>query len=63
VYPNKSGEGEKLVANPGGQPLIRTFRANENIILKDGQTSENLLSTDPLTGHTLRVAVTINVQK
>jgi hypothetical protein len=33
------------------------------MILKDGQTSENIMSTDPLNGHTLRVSVTINVQK
>ena len=63
LYPNKSGEGERLVANTGSQPLIRSFRTNENMILKDGQTSEGVLSTDPLTGHTLRVTVTINVQK
>jgi hypothetical protein len=63
LYPNKSGEGEKLVTNPGGNPLVRTFRGSENLILKDGQTSENLLSTDPLNGHTFRVSVTINVQK
>jgi len=63
LYPNKSAEGERLVANPGGQPLVRQFRAGENLILKDGQTSESLLSTDPHSGHTLRVSVTINVQK
>jgi hypothetical protein len=63
LYPNKSTEGERLVASPGGQPVIRQFRTSENLILKDGQTSENLVSTDPLNGHTLRVSVTINVQK
>ena len=63
LYPNKSTEGERLVANPGGQPVVRQFRTSENLILKDGQTSENLLSTDPLNGHTFRVSVTINVQK
>jgi hypothetical protein len=63
LYPNKSGEGEKLVTNPGGNPLVRTFRGSENLILKDGQTSENLMSTDPLNGHTFRVSVKINVQK
>jgi hypothetical protein len=63
LYPNKSSEGERLVAEPNGLPLIRQFRTAENLILKDGQTSENLLSTDPLNGHTLRVSVTINVQK
>jgi hypothetical protein len=63
LYPNKSGEGEKLVTNPGGNPLVRTLRGSQNLILKDGQSSENLLSTDPLNGHTVRVSVTINVQK
>jgi hypothetical protein len=63
LYPNKSAEGERIVNSPGGQPLIRQFRTSENLLLKDGQTSENLLATDPLNGHTLRVAVTINVQK
>jgi hypothetical protein len=63
LYPNKSGEGEKLVTNPGGNPLVRTLRGSQNLILKDGQSSENLLSTDPLNGHTLHVSVTINVQK
>lgn len=63
LYPNKSSEGERLVANPGGQPVVRQFRTSENLILKDGQTSENLVSTDPLNGHTFRVSVTINVQK
>jgi len=62
-YPNKSNEGERLVADPGGQPLVRQFRCDETLFLKDGQTSENLMSTDPLNGHTLRVSVTINVQK
>jgi len=28
LYPNKSAEGERLVANPGGQPLVRQFQPN-----------------------------------
>jgi len=63
LYPNKSSEGERLVSEPNGLPLVRQFRTSENLILKDGQTSENLVSTDPLNGRTLRVSVTINVQK
>lgn len=63
LYPNKSSEGERLVAEPNGQPLVRQFRTNENLLLKDGQMSEVVLSTDPLNGHTMRVSVTINVQK
>lgn len=63
LYPNKSSEGERLVAEPNGLPLVRQFRTGGYLILKDGQTSETLVSTDPLSGHTLRVAVTINVLK
>lgn len=63
LYPNKSPEGERLVAEPNGLPLIRQFRSNENLLLKDGQTAETVVSTDPLNGHTMRVSVTINVQK
>jgi hypothetical protein len=63
LYPNKSSEGERMVANPNGQPVIRQFRTSESLILKDGQTSENIASTDPLSGHTLRVSVTISAQK
>ncbi|HYL83107.1 MAG TPA: hypothetical protein VE263_02640 [Candidatus Angelobacter sp.] len=63
LYPNKSPEGERLVAEPNGLPLIHQFRTNENLLMKDGQTSETVLSTDPLNGHTLHVSVTINVQK
>lgn len=63
LYPNKSSENERLVATPNGLPLVRQFRTSENLILKDGQTSENIMSTDPLNGHVIRVSVTINVQK
>lgn len=63
LYPNKSPDGERLVAEPNGQPLVRQFRTSENLILKDGQTSENIMSTDPLNGHVIRVSVTINVVK
>lgn len=63
IYPNKSSEGERLVNEPNGLPLIRQFRSSESLLLKDGQTSENTLSTDPMSGHTMRVSVTINVQK
>jgi hypothetical protein len=64
IYPSGASSEEKLgVTRPNGQPLIRSFRISANMILKDGQTSESVLSTDPLTGHILRVSVTINVLK
>ena len=64
IYPGNTAGQEKLdITRPNGLPLIRSFRTNENFILRDGQTSESVLSTDPISGHTLRVSVTLNVQK
>jgi len=63
LYPNRSSEGERLVSEPNGLPLIRAFRANQNFLLKDGQTVEGVLSTDPLNGHNLHISITINTQK
>ncbi len=60
IYP---GEEKLEVTRPNGQPLIRSFRISETIILKDSQMSESVLSTDPLTGHVLRISVTLNVLK
>lgn len=44
-------------------PVIRTFRAEMNPILKDGQTFESVMATDPVNGHVYRVTVTLNVPK
>jgi len=44
-------------------PIVRTFRANMNPVLKDGQTIESIVSTDPLNGHVYRVSVMLNVVK
>jgi hypothetical protein len=63
LHPNQSSEGEKMVSTQNGQPVIRQFRTQEILILKDGQTSEAISSTDPISGHVLRVSVTLNVQK
>ena len=45
------------------QPVLRTFRTEMNPVLKDGQTVEAIVSTDPLNGHTYHVNVTLNVVK
>jgi hypothetical protein len=64
LYPNAAAQDEKMQApRPGAPPLVRQFRASVNTILKDGQTSETVLSTDPLNGHSLRISATINIVK
>ena len=64
IYPGGSSGDERLaVTRPNNQPLIRQFRTSENLLLKDGQTSESVVSTDPLNGHSMRITVTINSLK
>ena len=42
-------------------PLIRTFRTEANLILRDGQTVQYTAATDPVTGEVLKIDVTLNV--
>jgi hypothetical protein len=64
LNPSAAMGDEKLeVTRPNGLPLIRQMRTSETLVLKDGQSSESLLSTDPINGHSIRLSVTINVVK
>jgi len=47
----------------GGNPILRTFRVDLNPVLKDGQSVESIVSTDPMNGHVYHVSVTLNVVK
>lgn len=47
----------------GSNPVVRQFRTDINPILKDGQTVESIVSSDPLNGHVHHVSVTMNVVK
>jgi hypothetical protein len=44
-------------------PVTRQFRAQMNPILRDGQTFESVMATDPVNGHVYRLTVTLNVPK
>ena len=46
-----------------GIPAFRNFGSNFKILLKDGQTAQYASATDPLTGETVKVDVTLNVLK
>lgn len=46
-----------------GVPAFRNFTSNFNIMLKDGQTAQYASATDPVSGETVKVDVTINVLK
>ncbi|HKV25175.1 MAG TPA: hypothetical protein VJN93_11345 [Candidatus Acidoferrum sp.] len=46
-----------------GQPVMEAFRSQVNLILRDGQTIQATVATDPVNGHVLKVEVTLNVIK
>jgi len=50
-------------ASGNTNPVVRTFRIDMNPVLKDGQSLESIVSTDPLNGHVYHVNVTLSVAK
>jgi len=45
------------------EPVIRQFRSDLNLVLRDGQSVESTFATDPLSGKVFKVEVTLNVVK
>jgi hypothetical protein len=45
------------------QPTIQQFRTQVNLLIRDGQTIQSTVATDPVTGRVLKVDVTLNVIK
>lgn len=45
------------------QPTIQQFRTQVNLLIRDGQTTQSTVATDPVTGRVLKVDVTLNVIK
>lgn len=46
-----------------GAPVIRSFRVSSTLVMRDGQSDESTVASDPFTGHLLRVLVTLHVEK
>jgi hypothetical protein len=70
VYPSSAGKEDHSTEGKSddqphyaNQPALRTFRANLAVVLRDGQTMQSTVATDPLNGHVVKVDVTLNVLK
>src|ERR1700723_309979 len=50
-------------APPTTEPIVRQSRGDVGMILREGQSTEGTVATDPLTGHVFKVEVTLNVVK
>jgi hypothetical protein len=55
--------GAEIPAAGGANPVIGQFSSEINVLIQDGQTIQSVVSTDPVSGRTLRVDVTLNVVK
>lgn len=45
------------------EPIQQDFRTQVNLLIRDGQTIQSTVATDPVTGHVTKVDVTVNVIK
>ena len=55
---------EKMASPPvGTAPMFRTFRANFNPILRDGQSFQYTAATDPVNGEVVKIDVSLTVLK
>ncbi len=62
------GTGGKPAAVGGSeissaQPIVQQFRTQVNLLIRDGQTIQSTVATDPVTGHVTKVDVTLNAIK
>jgi hypothetical protein len=46
-----------------GRPVLRDFTGKFAVILRDAETKQTTVATDPVSGHVLKVEVTLNVVK
>jgi type II secretory pathway component GspD/PulD (secretin) len=60
LYPD--GEGPN-VSRPAGNPPFRSFRANNTLVLRDGQSAEFAAAGDRVTGEIIRVEATLQLVK
>ncbi len=59
----ESAASRPVPTGMAGAPAFRNFTSNFSILLKDGQTATYTSATDPVSGETLKVDVTLNVLK
>jgi hypothetical protein len=64
-----SGQGKRPTEwHPGDppiadRPIFSEVRMEQELLLRDGQTLHAVTATDPVTGHVIKVDVTLNVER
>jgi len=59
----KQGVKEEDIPARAAQPIIQNFRGSLNLLMRDGQTVQSVVATDPLSGRVLKLDVTLTVVK
>jgi len=60
-FPDKT---EAMVASAStGAPAFRSFNSTVNVLMRDGQTVQYTSVADPVSGQTIKLEATLNVQK
>jgi len=66
VYMPAGVSGKEATFTAGelsGRPVLQEFSGGFMITLREAETKQGMVATDPLTGHQLKVDVTLNVVK
>jgi hypothetical protein len=58
-----SGERTPASSAALGQPIVRQFKADNFVVLRDGQSAETTLATDPVSGKVIKVEISLTVMK
>ena len=61
-YPDQS-EPAARSTTASGAPAFRNFNSSFTLLMKDGQTAQSTAVTDPVSGQTIKLDATLNVQK
>ncbi len=56
-------DAQKGGSGSGSPPVLRSFSSDATLFLRDGQTAQYVVATDPLTGEVLKVDVTLTIAK
>jgi hypothetical protein len=60
---NPSGNDKPPLSGEFKQPVIRQFKSDAGVTLRDGQTVESTVATDPLSGRVMKIEVSLAVLK
>ena len=61
-YPDQSEPAARSTASTGA-PAFRNFNSSFTLMMRDGQTAQSTAVTDPVSGQTIKLDATLNVQK